>query len=47
MVNVVDDTDASMTYIPSIVYRDPVVVAIGTEGTLPPMRVSQRHNLAK
>ncbi len=35
LVNVVDDPDASMAYTPSIVDRDPVVIAIGTEGTAP------------
>ncbi len=34
-VNAVDDADISTFIVPSIVDRDPVVVAIGTEGTAP------------
>jgi uroporphyrin-III C-methyltransferase/precorrin-2 dehydrogenase/sirohydrochlorin ferrochelatase len=34
-VNAVDDADISTFIIPSVVDRDPVVVAIGTEGTSP------------
>jgi uroporphyrin-III C-methyltransferase / precorrin-2 dehydrogenase / sirohydrochlorin ferrochelatase len=34
-VNVVDDPDNSTFIVPSIVDRDPLVVAIGTEGTAP------------
>ncbi|WP_424967658.1 siroheme synthase CysG [Dinoroseobacter sp. S375] len=35
LVNVVDQPDLCEAYTPSIVDRDPVVVAIGTEGTAP------------
>jgi len=35
VVNVVDYPDLCDAYTPSIVDRDPVVIAIGTEGTAP------------
>ncbi|NMD08654.1 MAG: siroheme synthase, partial [Phyllobacteriaceae bacterium] len=34
-VNAVDEADISTFIVPSIVDRDPVVIAIGTEGTAP------------
>ena len=35
LYNVVDDTQASQVYLPAIVDRSPVIVAIGTGGTAP------------
>ena len=35
LVNVVDDAELSNSLVPAIVDRDPLVIAIGTEGAAP------------
>lgn len=45
LVNVVDDREASDILTPAIVDRDPVVVAIGTEGTAPSLARGIKANL--
>lgn len=44
-VNAVDEADISTFIVPSIVDRDPVVVAIGTEGTAPVLGQSIRAKI--
>lgn len=44
-VNAVDDADISTFIIPSIVDRDPVVVAIGTEGAAPVLAMGLREKI--
>ena len=44
-VNAVDDAEISSFIVPSIVDRDPVVVAIGTEGTAPVLAQGIRQKI--
>ena len=44
-VNAVDSADLSTFLTPSIVDRDPVVIAIGTEGTAPVLGQSIRSKI--
>lgn len=45
LVNVVDDAERSSALVPAIVDRDPLVVAIGTEGEAPVLAQSIRNEL--
>ena len=45
LVNVVDDADLSSAIVPAIVDRDPLVVAIGTEGAAPVLAQGIRNDL--
>src|SRR5687767_13502245 len=45
LVNVVDEADLSSAIVPAIVDRDPLVIAVGTEGTAPVLAQGIRSEL--